>query len=106
MTRQEPAPLVPGRCGAVTANVFQPGDAVEFREDGLDLPGIWLTLGVFGLENSDALDGVRWDGGVPPESNGITSNSVDGHKVEWDRWLRALTGFESSLVGEGRLARG
>lgn len=106
MTRQVPAPLMLGRGGAVTADVLQPGDAVEFCVDRLDLPGVCLTLGVFGLEDGNALDSVWRDGGVPSEGNGVTSDSVNGHQVEWDRWLSALTGFESSLVGEGGLTQG
>jgi len=93
------------RGSAVATNVFQPGDAVEFRVDGLDLPCVCLTLRVLGLEDGDTLDCVGWDGGVPSQSNSVASDGVDGHEVEWDFRLRSLASFESSLVGEGRLAK-
>ncbi len=93
------------RGSAVATNVFQPGDAVEFRVDGLDLPRICLSLGVLGLQDGDALDCVGWDGGVPSQGNSVASDGVDGHEVEWHFRLSSLASFESSLAGEGRLPK-
>lgn len=96
--------LVLGK-GDVAANVGQPGNAVEFGKDGLDLPAVGIALRVLGLQDGDALDGVGREGDEPSKGDRVTGHGIDGQNLEGNGGLSALAGLECRLVGERRVSQ-
>jgi hypothetical protein len=94
------------RDSANLAQLLLPEPGVEFREDGLDLPGVLLAALVGGLEDVDALDGCEAlaERGRPAKSDGVAGDGVDGEDIEADGWLGALAGDEGGFAGEGSAA--
>ena len=82
------------------ANVLEPCNAVEFGEDGLNLPGVLLSFGVGRLQDSDALDGFGLHGGEPSKSNSVACVGVNGQCLNRHWGLSTLASLEGSLAGE------
>lgn len=70
---------------------------------GVDLPSSSAVVLVDGNEGVDTLheETVWYNGGAPSESDVGAGVGVNAEDVEWDLWLRTLTGLEGSLAGEG-----
>lgn len=86
--------------GDGATDVLQPRDAVELGEDGLDLPGILLALGVGCLQDGDTLDWLGLKSDEPSESDGVAGDGINGESRDGHSGLSTLTSLESSLVGE------
>jgi len=98
--------LVAGEGDAATDGL-EPCNAVEFGEDGLDLPCIRLTLGVGCLQVGDTVDRVGCrESGIPSESDVLAVEGINGDNAQWDRRLSTLALFEGSLAGEDWSASG
>jgi hypothetical protein len=90
------------------AQLLLPETRVEFRIDGLDLPGILATLAVGCLQDVNTLDawGTRAESGAPSECDGVTGNGFDGENLKADGGLATLTSLKGGLAGEGDAANG